>query len=82
METTTEAPEEFDGPYVDGAFTMVVTLKSGTQIRVQVTDYSIGRNRLGDFARLKWTSAGAPAATLTYVDVDEIVAIHSEWPNE
>jgi hypothetical protein len=72
-ETTVEGPEE-----TLGEFTMVVTLKSGTQIRTQVTAYTVGRNGLGALARLKWAGADGADAALQYIDLEEVAAVHSE----
>lgn len=63
----------------DDLFTMVVTLKSGAQIRAQVTAYTVGRAALGgDLARLKWTGAEDADASLQYLDLGEVAAVHSE----
>lgn len=60
-------------------FTMVVTLKSGTQIRAQVTEYTVGRAPLGGaLARLRWTGGEDADAALQYLDLDEVAAVHSE----
>ena len=60
-------------------FTMVVTLKSGAQIRSQVTEYTVGRNALGGgLARLRWTGGEDADAALQFLDLDEVAAVHSE----
>jgi hypothetical protein len=79
MTTQTDAPVEGTRrASADDAFTMVVTLKSGVQIRVKVTEYTVGRNGLGDLSRLRWTSAENADSALKYVQLDEIAAIHGE----
>ena len=72
-EQTITAPEETSSP-----FTMVVTLKSGVQIRMRVTEYTVGRNGFGALVRLKWTGAEDTDTNLKYLDTDEVAAIHSE----
>lgn len=64
-----------------GPLVMVVTLKSGVQIRTQVTEYSVGRGGLSDqMTSLKWSFDEDGDSRLRYVDLAEVVAVHSEWP--
>ena len=74
-----------DGVYVTsaevvkpGPVMMVVTLKSGTQIRVKVGDYTIQRNGLQELVGLKWTATEDNTVNLQFLDIKEIAAIHSE----
>jgi hypothetical protein len=73
--TQTEEVTSADG---NDTFTMVVTLKSGTQIRFEVTEYTVGRNGLNELARLKWTGAEGADTNLQYLSLDEVAAVHSE----
>lgn len=55
---------------------MQITLKSGTQVTVDVEDFNIGRSNLdGDLVELKWTTPPERIAKLCYVRLDEIAAI-------
>lgn len=78
--TKTEAEETVESADL---FTMVVTLKSGVQIRAQVTEYTVGRRPLGGLARLRWTGGQDgghvyAGGALQYLDLDEVAAVHSE----
>lgn len=75
--TETQA-EEVTSAADNDTFTMVVTLKSGAQIRTQVTEYRVGRNGLNDLARLRWTCADGADASLQYLKLEEVAAVHSE----
>lgn len=59
---------------------MVVTLKSGTQIKIPVTEFTTGVSRIGSELRtLRWQQGdGANWASLSWVDLHEIAAVHSE----
>lgn len=58
---------------------MVVTLKSGTQIRVPVESFQAG-SRDGSLTRLTWLSVqGGPS--LKFISLDDVTALHSE-PDE
>jgi hypothetical protein len=62
-----------------GLLTMVVTLKSGTQIRMRVSEYTIQRSPLRELVGIKWTATEDNTVSLKYLDVDEVAAIHSEF---
>lgn len=64
----------------DGPMLMVVTLKSGVQIRMDVSEYTVQLNGLNAIAGLKWAGTDSSDTSLRYVDLDEIAAIHTEWP--
>lgn len=72
------SPEETRRASDNDMFTMVVTMKSGAQIRVPVTEYTLGRNGLGNLARLKWTRAEGSGVNLEYLSLEEVAAVHSE----
>jgi hypothetical protein len=75
------APDPTDGSTVDGKPTfMVVTLKSGQQIRMKVSEYTVAHNGLGELARLNWTCAEDTAAMIRHLDLGEVAAVHTEWP--
>src|ERR1044072_1378583 len=61
--------------------TMVVTLKSGAQIRADVDEYRIQHNRLGGLVGIKWQAVARPTAAIEYLDVSEVAAVHTEWSN-
>lgn len=63
-----------------GRMFMVVTLKSGVQLRVDVDEYTVGLNGLGELKRLKWKANEATTSNIKYVDLDQVVAVHTEWP--
>lgn len=59
---------------------MVVTLKSGVQLRFEVEEYTVKRNPLTkQFEGLDWTWTQPVQSNLRYVNADEIAAVHSEW---
>lgn len=59
---------------------MVVTLKSGVQLRFEVDEYTVKRNPLTkQFEGLDWTWTQPVQSNLRYVNADEIAAVHSEW---
>lgn len=63
----------------DKPFNMVITLKSGVQLKTKVTEYTIGRNGLGSLVTLKWTTADDSDTRIRYFDLDEVAAVHTEW---
>ena len=59
---------------------MVVTLKSGVQLRFEVDEYTVKRNPLtNQFEGLDWTWTQPVQSNLRYVNPEEIAAVHSEW---
>ncbi|MFB9681249.1 DUF6221 family protein [Streptosporangium vulgare] len=58
---------------------MIVTLRSGTQISVQVDEYKIGRNSFGGLTALDWAGTVEADSRLRYLDLDEVAAVHTEW---
>ena len=58
---------------------MVVTLRSGVQIRVDVTALSTGPDPLGDLRPWRWTSPKDAGTVLRWVDPHEVVAVHAEY---
>jgi hypothetical protein len=57
---------------------MVVTLKSGTQLRMPVSSFTTGTNPRGQLARLKWAAPPEADAALNWVCLEEIAAVHAE----
>jgi hypothetical protein len=58
---------------------MVITLKSGVQIRADVESFSTGAAAVsGELRNLKWAATDHPAVKITWVDVGEIAAVHGE----
>lgn len=59
---------------------MVVTLKSGAQIKVGVKDFTIGRGRLDSELRsLRWTYDEDPLGnSLNWLDMSQVAAVHCE----
>ena len=59
---------------------MVVTLKSGVQIKADVEDFTTGTSAvLGELRNLKWTSAERPAVRIQWLDMGEVAAVHAEY---
>lgn len=59
---------------------MVVTLKSGVQIRVGVKSYEASRSRArGNITDLRWEPDDDPLGTsIGYLDLGEVASVHSE----
>lgn len=58
---------------------MVITLKSGVQIKADVEDCTIGRSPVfGELRELKWTTTDRPAVTIGWLDMNEVAAVHAE----
>jgi hypothetical protein len=58
---------------------MVVTLRSGVQITVDVEKFSTGGSPVGGHLRqLKWTQPENPEVELNWVDLAEVAAVHAE----
>jgi hypothetical protein len=59
---------------------MVVTLKSGAQIKVGVKEFTIARGRLeGELRRLEWTYDNDLLGTsLNWLDMSQVAAVHTE----
>lgn len=59
---------------------MVVTLKSGVQIKADVEEATIGRSAVfGELRDLKWTSTERPAVRISWLDMNEVAAVHAEF---
>lgn len=57
---------------------MVITLRSGVQIRMGVEEFSTQRTPIGSELRgLKWKCDGT-GDELNWVDLNEVVAVHAE----
>lgn len=55
---------------------MRVILKSGTEILVDLTAFTVQQSPVtGDLIELKWTAAEDATSTLNYVRVDDVSAI-------
>ena len=56
---------------------MVVTLRSGVQIKMDVDEFSTGHSPIGgDLRSLKWS--GTSDTELNWLDLSEVVAVHGE----
>jgi hypothetical protein len=56
---------------------MVVTLKSGAQVRGDVKKFST-ETAGGMLSNIKWTTVDQPDVTLTWVSLGEVAAVHAE----
>jgi hypothetical protein len=59
---------------------MVVTLKSGVQIKTDVEAFTVRRTRGGELVGLKWDATENTQTSIEYLDTDEVAAVHAEWP--
>jgi hypothetical protein len=59
---------------------MVVTLKSGVQIRTEVSEYTVRRTRADQLVGLKWQATESTEASIEHLDMAEVAAVHTEWP--
>lgn len=58
---------------------MVITLKnSGVQLRYPVTKYTV-KKEAARITGLEWSWDKDASANLSYINADEIAAVHSEW---
>lgn len=57
---------------------MVLTFKSGAQIRIDVTEYTACPNIMGGIDSLRWTTPDTWKTKLSCVDLNEVAAIHAE----
>ncbi|MUN41423.1 hypothetical protein [Actinomadura litoris] len=81
MAETTRTETTSDTRSDAGPIIMVVTLKSGAQIRADVDEYRIQHNRLGGLVGIKWQATARANAAIEYLDVSEVAAVHTEWSN-
>jgi hypothetical protein len=59
---------------------MVITLKSGVQIKADVEDFTTGTSPLfSDLRTLKWTTTERPGAVVQWLDISEVAAVHGEF---
>ena len=59
---------------------MVITLKSGVQIKSDVEEYTTQKSPIfGELRGLKWTTTEQPGAVISWVNPTEIAAIHAEF---
>lgn len=59
---------------------MVITLKSGVQIKADVEDCTIGRSPVfGELRELKWTLPEEPDVKIGWLDINEVAAVHAEY---
>jgi len=59
---------------------MVVTLKSGVQIKADVAEYTTQKSPIfGELRGLKWTTTEQPRVVISWVNSSEIAAIHAEF---
>jgi hypothetical protein len=62
---------------------MVVTLKSGVQIKAEVEEFSTGTSSLfGELRTLAWTESERAAVRLNWLDRGEVAAVHAEFDEE
>ena len=58
---------------------MVVTLKSGVQIKADVEDFTTGASPVfGELRNLKWTTTERPEVRINWLDMGEVAAVHAE----
>jgi hypothetical protein len=59
---------------------MVVTLKSGVQIKADVETFTTGTAQLsGELRNLKWTTTEQPGVKINWLNLEEIAAVHAEY---
>ena len=58
---------------------MVITLKSGVQIKADVENCTIGSSLSEELRELKWTSTERPAVRIGWLDLSQVTAIHTEY---
>ena len=64
----------------DDPMWMVVTLKSGTQLRMKVTEYTVSRHVVTQHLdKLSWVKHSTSPTKLTELDLGEVAAIHTEY---
>lgn len=64
----------------DNPFWMVITLKSGTQAQMMVTEYTIKRAPItGQLTSMNWTRHPDSPTNLTELDLAEVAMVHTEW---
>jgi hypothetical protein len=56
---------------------ITIYLKNGVHFSVFVSEFSVKKNGLGDFAGLSWISASNELPHLLHIDITEVVAIVS-----
>lgn len=78
--TTETTDETASATQDDGPMLMVVTLKSGVQIRMQVEKFVITSNGLGQAVGLRWEGAESSLVSIEHLDFGEVAAVHAEWP--
>lgn len=80
--TDTQAPEqtEYTATADDKRMLMVVTLKSGVQIRMDVSEYTVKRNYFGALTGIEWQCTEDTGAMIQHLELDEVAAVHTEWP--
>jgi hypothetical protein len=59
---------------------MVITLKSGVQIKADVEDFTTGTSPVfGELRNLKWTTTEQPGVVVSWLDISEVAAVHGEF---
>jgi len=62
-----------------GTMKMVITLKSGVQIKADVEDFTTGASPIfGELRNLKWTTTEQPEVTISWLDISEVASVHAE----
>lgn len=63
---------------------MVVTLKSGVQIKADVEEYTTKKSPIfGELRGLEWKTTDQPTVVISWIDAGEVAAIHAEFePSE
>ena len=62
------------------AYWMVVTLKSGTQLKTLVTEYVVRWDTItGQLCELEWATHPASPIRLRKIDLSEVAAVHSDF---
>jgi hypothetical protein len=58
---------------------LVITLRNGVQIKTGVETFTVTRNNLtGELRGIKWEASDDATASLNWLDLAEVVAIHAE----
>jgi hypothetical protein len=59
---------------------MVITLKSGVQIKADVEGLTTGVSPVfGELRNLKWTTTEQPEVRISWLDIGEVAAVHAEY---
>jgi hypothetical protein len=54
---------------------MQIIFKGGAQVTVDVIEFVIKRNAMGELSSVQWTNPANPEAKLNYLDASEVAAV-------